>query len=101
MADAETQEQEQVDAQKQYLVAKISELTDGIGPGYSEALMEELVSRLEKTVAEFHDEVSELMESLKARAQERSEKLKTLMDQGDGAPAGERLHLPRRRRKKR
>ena len=87
MADAEIQEQEQVNAQKEYLMARISQLTDGIGPGYSEALMEELVSRLEKTVAEFHEEVTELMETLKTRAQDRGERLKTLMDQDDGALA--------------
>ena len=49
-------------------MAKINELTDGIGPGYSEALMEELVSRLEKAVAEFHEEVTELMKTLKTRS---------------------------------
>ena len=47
MAEEQTQD---IDAQKQYLMAKINELTDGVAPGYGEAFVEELLGRLEKTV---------------------------------------------------
>lgn len=84
MANEEREDEGQVDAQKQYLVAKINELIDGVGPGYSEALMEELITRLERTVAHFHEEVTELLEDLKSRAQERAEKLQALLTEEEG-----------------
>ena len=79
---AEEQAQD-IDAQKKYLMAKINELTDGIAPGYGETFLEELMGRLEKTVSEFNEEVSELLESLKVRSAERDEKLKEMMEGGD------------------
>ena len=83
---AEEQAQD-IDTQKQYLMAKINELTDGIAPGYGEAFLEELMGRLEKTVSEFNEEVSELLESLKVRSAERDEKLKEIMESGDDSAA--------------
>ena len=83
---AEEQAQD-LDTQKQYLMAKINELTDGIAPGYGEAFLEELMGRLEKTVSEFNEEVSELLESLKVRSAERDEKLKEMMEGGDDSAA--------------
>ena len=83
---AEEQAQD-IDTQKQYLMAKINELTDGIAPGYGEAFLEELMGRLEKTVSEFNEEVSELLESLKVRSAKRDEKLKEIMEGGDDSAA--------------
>ena len=83
---AEEQAQD-IDTQKQYLMAKINELTDGIAPGYGEAFLEELMGRLEKTVSEFNEEVSELLESLKVRSADREEKLKKMMERGDDSAA--------------
>ncbi len=83
---AEEQAQD-IDTQKKYLMAKINELTDGIAPGYGEAFLEELMGRLEKTVSEFNEEVSELIESLKVRSAERDEKLKEMMERGDDSEA--------------
>ena len=83
-----TEEQTQdIDTQKQYLMAKINELTDGIAPGYGEAFLEELMGRLEQTVSEFNEEVSELLESLKVRSAQRDEKLKEMMERGDDSAA--------------
>ncbi|MEE9167140.1 MAG: hypothetical protein V3U24_06745 [Candidatus Neomarinimicrobiota bacterium] len=83
MVDEERQEEEQVDVQKRYLMAKIDELMDGVGPGYSQALMEELITRMEHTVAHFHEEVTELLEVLKSRAEERNKKLESLFGEVD------------------
>ena len=83
---AEEQAQD-IDNQKKYLMAKINELTDGIAPGYGEAFLEELMGRLEKTVSDFNEEVSELLESLKVRSAERDEKLKEMMERGDDSAA--------------
>lgn len=79
MANEEIKNEEQVDVQKRYLMAKIDELINGVGPGYGEALMEELISRMERTVGHFHEELTGLLETLKSRAQEQNEKLKSLM----------------------
>lgn len=88
MADEEGLEQ--VDVQKRYLMAKINELTDGIGPGYAQALMEELITRMERTVAHFHDEVTELLGVLKSRSKETDDKLKSLAVV-EGTEAGEEV----------
>ena len=84
MAEEQVQD---IDAQKKYLMAKINELTDGIAPGYGETFLEELMGRLEKTVSEFNEEVSELIESLKVRSAERDEKLKEMLEGGDDSAA--------------
>lgn len=90
MVDDETREDQQADAQKRYLMAKVSELIDAVGPGYGEALMEELISRMERTVAHFHEEVTELLESLKEQAKQRDEKLKSLLKSGEAGPGPEK-----------
>ena len=72
-----------VDAQKEFLMAKINQLTDGIAPGYGEEFLEELMRRLEKTVADFNDEVTTLLDMLKSQSAERNEKLKELIEKGE------------------
>tara|TARA_B100000315_G_scaffold136882_1_gene126134 strand:+ start:2222 stop:2662 length:441 start_codon:yes stop_codon:yes gene_type:complete len=79
----EIQENGQKDEQKEFLVSKIDELIEGIGSGYSQAFLEELINRLEKTVEHFHEEVSELINSLKAQHSDREAKLEQLL-KGDG-----------------
>ncbi|MCH8012823.1 MAG: hypothetical protein IIA61_12885 [Candidatus Marinimicrobia bacterium] len=79
----ELRDDEQIDAQKQFLFNKIDELVEGIGPGYGEALMEELILRMERTVALFHDEVAELLDTLKSRREVRDARLKDLFEKGD------------------
>ncbi|MBH31601.1 MAG: hypothetical protein CMG71_06385 [Candidatus Marinimicrobia bacterium] len=85
---AEEQNRE-IDAQKEFLMAKINEMTDGVAPGYGEAFLEELMNRLEKTVSEFNEEVTVLLESLQAQSAERHEKLQELIEQGGEAPMQE------------
>ena len=52
-----TEEQsKEIDAQKEFLMAKINELTDCVAPGYGEEFLEELMRRLEKTVVDFNEE---------------------------------------------
>ena len=80
MAEEEIREDQNTDAHKQFILEKMDEMVEGLGPGYGEALMGELVGRMEKTVAHFHDEVSEMLESLKTSSEEREQKLKKLVD---------------------
>ena len=79
---AEEQSNE-VDAQKEFLMAKINELTDGVAPGYGEEFLEELMRRLEKTVFDFNEEVTLLLDMLKSQSIERNEKLNDLIEKGD------------------
>jgi hypothetical protein len=67
---------EQQDPQKAYLSEQLNKVSGEIGEGYGEPLMDELMSRLEKTVADFHEEVTEMLVDLKKKSQERQEKLK-------------------------
>lgn len=50
---------------KNYLVAKFDDLFQGINNLYGKELMEELVRRMEKTVADFHQDVETLLKDLK------------------------------------
>ncbi len=79
----------EIDAQKEFLMAKINEMTDGVAPGYGEAFLEELMNRLEKTVSEFNEEVTALLETLRSQSVERHEKLQELIEQGGEAPQQE------------
>ncbi len=72
--------EEKVDKQKQLLMQKVDKMLEGIGPNYSDALLEELIVRLDKTVAHFHEEVTGLLTALKEKSQEQEKKLKELWD---------------------
>ena len=80
MADEETRENQNTDAHKHFILEKMDEMVEGLGPGYGEALMGELIGRMEKTVAHFHDEVTQMLESLKSSSDEREQKLKKLVE---------------------
>jgi hypothetical protein len=82
MAEPQDEQGSSVDAQKQYLIEKFGALIKQIGDGYGGPLQEELIRRLEKTIAEFHEEVTELIETMRTRSQQRYERLKTLWSEG-------------------
>ena len=48
-------------------------------------MQEELIKRLEQTIADFHEEVSEMMTSLKENAEKRHEKLKEIWNNPDAS----------------
>lgn len=79
----------EIDAQKEFLMAKINEMTDGVAPGYGEAFLEQLMNRLEKTVSEFNDEVTALLDTLKSQSADRHQKLQELIEHGGEAPKQE------------
>ncbi len=54
-----------------YLQSKLDDLLDGINASYGQALLDELMSRLEATVDDFNKEVDELMGSLKKSSEEK------------------------------
>ena len=61
-----------VDPQQQYLMDQFGGLMDQVGDGFGGPLQEELIRRLEQTIADFHEEVSEMLGNLK----DNSEKTK-------------------------
>mgnify|MGYP000424261621 CR=1 FL=1 len=67
-----------IDPQKKYLMDQFGNLMEKVGDGFGGPLQEELIKRLEQTIADFHEEVSEMMASLKENAEKRHEKLKEI-----------------------
>lgn len=59
------------EAREGYLQSKLDDLLDGINASYGQALLDELMSRLEATVDDFNKEVDELMGSLKKSSAEK------------------------------
>ena len=78
------------EARKNYLSAKLDDLMDGISDSYGTVLMDELISRLERTVSEFNDEVGSLMGRLKENSERRDE----LMDKIKSGAADETFEPP-------
>lgn len=54
-----------------YLQTKLDDLLDGINSSYGQALLDELMLRLESTVDDFNKEVDDLMVSLKKSSAEK------------------------------
>jgi hypothetical protein len=69
-----------LDPQKQYLNDQFGGLMDQVGEGFGGPLQEELIRRLEQTIADFHEEVNEMLTSLKSNSEKRHEKLKEIWD---------------------
>ena len=66
MADTNSNgEDKLVDPQKQYLIEQFGNLMEKVGEGYGGPLQEELIRRMEQTIADFDEEVSEMLESLR------------------------------------
>jgi hypothetical protein len=79
-----------LDEHKEYLAQSFGKLIEEIGDGYGKPLQDELMSRMEQTIAEFHDEVTSMVEQLKARSRKRYEKLASIASRhsGKGADQG-------------
>ncbi|MEE3152749.1 MAG: hypothetical protein VX279_02055, partial [Candidatus Neomarinimicrobiota bacterium] len=68
-----------------YLNDKLDDLLDGINASYGEELFNELVTRLERTINDFNDEISVLTEEVKGNSEKRAEIIHTLMEGQDMA----------------
>jgi hypothetical protein len=69
-----------VDPQKQYLIEQFGNLMEKVGEGYGGPLQEELIRRMEQTIADFDEEISEMLESLRDNSVKRHEKLKEIWE---------------------
>ena len=75
----ETNSEEQVPElteQQKYVNEKVAVLLDQIGGEYGESLTQQLVQRLDTTVADFHEEVTNLLSELKEKSVSRQERLR-------------------------
>ena len=75
-----TEDQPKVDPQKQYLIEQFGNLIEKVGEGYGGPLQEELIRRMEQTIADFDEEVTEMLENLKENSVKRHEKLKEIWE---------------------
>ena len=82
MADTNSNDEDKlkVDPQKQYLIEQFGNLMEKVGEGYGGPLQEELIRRMEQTIADFDEEVSEMLESLRDNSVKRHEKLKEIWE---------------------
>ena len=78
-----------VDPQKQYLIEQFGNLMEKVGEGYGGPLQEELIRRMEQTISDFDEEVSEMLESLRDNSEKRHEKLKQIWETPEEASVGE------------
>ncbi len=69
--------------QKSYLLENFETIIEQIGEGYGAPLQEELIRRMEKTVAEFHEDVSDLVVQLKEQSEKRQNTLKQMLSSDD------------------
>ena len=71
------------DSRLGYLNEKLDDLLDSINSSYGEELFNELVLRLERTINDFNEEISELTEAVKGNSEKRAEIIHTLMEGSD------------------
>ena len=79
----EPREVQPEELQKSYLLENFETIIEQIGEGYGAPLQEELIRRLEKTVAEFHKDVSDLVTQLKEQSEKRQNTLKQMLSSDD------------------
>ena len=78
--NANVEEKPMVDPQKRYLIEQFGNLMEKVGEGYRGPLQEELIRRMEQTIADFDEEVSEMLEHLRDNSVKRHEKLKEIWE---------------------
>ena len=79
----EPKEVQPEELQKSYLLENFEAIIEQIGEGYGAPLQEELIRRMEKTVAEFHEDVSDLVVQLKDQGEKRQNTLKQILNSDD------------------
>ena len=82
-ATSEQNNVSEIDPQKKYLMDQFGSLMDQVGDGFGGPLQEELIRRLEQTIADFHQEVNEMLTNLKESSEKRHEKLKEIWENPD------------------
>ena len=82
------------DSRQNYLNEKLDNLLSGINNTYGQALLDELVTRLQRTLDDFNEEVQEIVGDLKESSDRRNQIIHDLMEgkeaiQSEDVPASE------------
>ena len=79
---------ESKDGRQNYLNEKLDNLLSGINASYGQTLLDELVTRLQRTLADFNDEVEGIMGDLKDSSDRRNQIIHDLMEGKESASGG-------------
>ena len=71
---------ESKDGRNNYLIEKLDDLLAGINASYGQVLLDELVTRLQRTLNDFNEEVEGIMGELKDSSERRSQIIHDLME---------------------
>tara|TARA_Y100001960_G_C14110186_1_gene557088 strand:- start:149 stop:490 length:342 start_codon:yes stop_codon:yes gene_type:complete len=77
------------DGRQNYLNEKLDNLLSGINQSYGQVLLDELVTRLQRTLADFNEEVQEIMGDLKDSSERRNQIIHELMEGKEVAQGAE------------
>ena len=76
---------ESKDGRQNYLNEKLDNLLSGINASYGQVLLDELVTRLQRTLADFNEEVEGIMGDLKESSDRRNQIIHDLMEGNETA----------------
>ena len=71
----------------EYLGTKLDDLLDGINASYGKVLLDELVTRLHRTIEDFNEEFQGIMGELKDSSERRHQILHDLMEGNEPSPS--------------
>ena len=71
---------ENKESRLEYLDQKLDDLLSGINSTYGQALLDELVIRLQRTIADFNEEVEKIMGNLKDNSERKNQIIHDLME---------------------
>ncbi len=74
---------ESKDGRQNYLNEKLDNLLSGINASYGQVLLDELVTRLQRTLVDFNEEVEGIMGDLKNSSDRRNQIIHDLMEGND------------------
>ena len=78
--DNTSTETEDDELQKSYIIEQFESILDKIGEGYGEPLQNELIRRMEKTIEEFHNDITDLISQLQDQREKRQNTLKNMLE---------------------
>ena len=76
---------ENKEKRQEYLVEKLDDLLEGINSSYGKTLLDELVTRLHRTIEDFNEEFQDIIGVLKNSSERRHQILHDLME-GNSVP---------------
>ena len=71
---------ENKEARTEYLNQKLDNLLSGINSTYGQALLDELIVRLTRTISDFNEEVEKIMGNIKDNSEKKSKIIHELME---------------------